>query len=563
MKEGRPLPQPRRRHSRAEAIVLFAHAVAGLLFLSPAYIRPDSVGVASWLRSAVIDHDLLFFNEWQQFGMIVGGATMFKEVAVTGALANHWWIGFSILAAPPYLLAHLVSLGIQAPADGFFGLYGVTLGWTTVGAAAVAAVMTDRLLRRFVGDESPMRAFTLVAVAIGTPVFWYTFRFPIGTHVAALLFVALFLDRLTSAEEPTTSDMALAGLWLGLAAITRLQHLVLIVPAVWWLFAAGGRWKLNATVLGVCSGAVLIVQGAAWYAVYGDPLGPLVSGAALGGETYIPFQKVRLFPVLFSWYHGLFTWSPLFFVAVGGWVLAVRRSGPVRAFAILAMLSFGAEWAANGLMDRYFWGGFSFGGRRFLELAPLVAFGVAFLAQRVRPVISVIVVLLAVGWSVALMIAASGGSLELARPVTFAMIWQAVSSPGVPYLAGRPPVAVLVGGFLVTALAGAMICLLFQRRSRAVLILACYCFASAVTLFLLAEPTRARAEYEARQSGVDLTLSSQLGPLLDQRKLVSDERSYLLQVGLFEEAAESEREVQLIDEKLSTLREKSEARRAE
>ncbi|MDX1584407.1 MAG: hypothetical protein R3338_12485, partial [Thermoanaerobaculia bacterium] len=90
--------------------IFLVHVVAGFIFLSPAYIRPDSVGVASWLRSAVIDQDLLFFNEWKMFGLVVDGATMFKEVGESGALANHWWIGFSILAAAPYVGAHLLSL---------------------------------------------------------------------------------------------------------------------------------------------------------------------------------------------------------------------------------------------------------------------------------------------------------------------------------------------------------------------------------------------------------------------------------------------------------------------
>ena len=54
-----------------EAVVLAAALVIiAIIFLSPAYIRPDSVGVYSYLRSAVFDRDLLFFDEWNAFGLI-------------------------------------------------------------------------------------------------------------------------------------------------------------------------------------------------------------------------------------------------------------------------------------------------------------------------------------------------------------------------------------------------------------------------------------------------------------------------------------------------------------
>ena len=81
------------------ALVVGATVVLGLLFLAPGYIRPDSVGVYSWVRSAVFDRDLLFFNEWHGFGMIRNHATAFKEVTPLGTVANHWWIGTSLLAS--------------------------------------------------------------------------------------------------------------------------------------------------------------------------------------------------------------------------------------------------------------------------------------------------------------------------------------------------------------------------------------------------------------------------------------------------------------------------------
>ncbi|MDX1583121.1 MAG: glycosyltransferase family 39 protein, partial [Thermoanaerobaculia bacterium] len=408
--------------------------------------------------------------------------------------------------------------------------------------------------RRFVGDEPVVRAVSIAAVTLGTPLFWYTFRFPIGTHVAALLFVTLFVERLTSIEDDERWGLVLAGIWLGLAAITRLQHIVLIVPAIWWLFSQGRQWKRSAVVIGLAAGMVLLVQGAAWYAVYGNPLGPLVSGAAHGGTTYIPFQKVRLAEVLFSWYHGLFTWSPLVLVGIAGWFLALRSSGPVRAFAIFAFLAIGTEWAANGLMDRYFWGGLSFGSRRFLELAPFVAVGVGLVVRNARPIISSLLVLFSVGWSIALTIAALGGSLDLARPVSFRMILNAVLSPGRLELSGRPGLILLTAGLVITAVVGWSIFVMVREKRRGALFLTTYLIVCVCAILAMVPSTRARAGEQARQAGVDVELSRAFGPLLDQRKLVRDELEYLRRAGRTEEAEASRREIEHLDRKLRDLR---------
>ena len=120
---------------RSRSLLVYSHLMAGMLFLSPSYIRPDSIGVYSYLRSLVIDKDLLFFNEWAGFQMLGEGFMYFKEVSPVGALANHWWIGTAILQAPFYLASHFVSIilpGSMFPDDGFFGLDMVTLGWTAV-----------------------------------------------------------------------------------------------------------------------------------------------------------------------------------------------------------------------------------------------------------------------------------------------------------------------------------------------------------------------------------------------------------------------------------------------
>src|SRR4029078_4705691 len=133
---------PAERNARPAIVAAFV--VLAFLFLAPGYVRPDSVAVVAYLRSAVLHVDLAFFNEWAGTGLVRGGVTMFAEVTPVGALANHWGIGTSILSAPPYLAAYLIG----GPPDGFFDLYAAVLAWTNVVFAAWALAIAAGFLSR-------------------------------------------------------------------------------------------------------------------------------------------------------------------------------------------------------------------------------------------------------------------------------------------------------------------------------------------------------------------------------------------------------------------------------
>ena len=338
---------------RCAGWIFAAHAFCGLLFLSPAYIRPDSVATFAYLRSMLYDGDLSFFNEWSMFGLIRNGVTFFSEVTPVGALANHWWIGTSMLSAPFYLF-------LGRTGDGFLGAHGSLLAWTSVFFVATALFIACILITT--ETQRSRRGLCVLCasvVSLGTPLFWYTYRFPLGTHGAGALCVALILASLFLQERG-----ALVGLTAGLAIATRLQHFVLIPAIV--IIAIVQRRKARWWAEAIGAGALpLAAQAIAWLAIYGTPLGPLTRGANLQGVTWMPFRHIALVTVLFDSYHGLLAWSPVIAVAIVGWAVGWRRN---RDLALACILMFLGEWIANGTFDRYFWGGMSFGPRRFVDL---------------------------------------------------------------------------------------------------------------------------------------------------------------------------------------------------
>src|SRR6266511_5516501 len=89
------------RENRAALIALIAvWLVSAIVWIEPGIMIPDGAGYVVYLPSTWLDHDLLFFNEWQLLGLIRGGIPVFKSVTPTGYLGNHWTVGPSMLWYP-------------------------------------------------------------------------------------------------------------------------------------------------------------------------------------------------------------------------------------------------------------------------------------------------------------------------------------------------------------------------------------------------------------------------------------------------------------------------------
>ncbi len=540
------------REGRILIAIVAAHLVAAAA-LTPGYLEPDSVATFAWLRSIVFNGDLLFFDEWRGFGLIEGGIPYFKEVTAIGALANHWWVGASILSAPAYLLAHLLSA--KGGANGFGGLYGHALAWTAVAFGALASILAWRLLR---GLEIA-RAHALGAIAavwLGSPMFWYEYRHPLGTHLAGVLCVAVLVAVLSRIEtDPDRRLDLLLGLWLGLAIATRIQHLFL-APAI-----ALHLWRVRRPFrswLMVAAGAALpaAAQALAWTAVYGQPLGPLAAGSSPLGGTWMPFSSIALDEVILSTWHGIIPWAPVLALAVIGWIVNVRTR--VLAGTLLAM--FAGEWAANGLLDRYFWGGLSFGPRRFVDLAVPFMVGLAWFLRRTRTA-GALAAAAATLWTVMLAVAAAAGTLDLAAYVTGRDMVSALgrvrwADAGGLLVRGsalaRAPLATLAG-FGVAALVGAAGYALAFRRRAALLGTLALAGAGVIAAALAIAPTHRRAPEALRQFAIVMPAAREAGPLIDARGLLFQEWRFLERQGRATEARATGRLIEEIDRRLAAM----------
>jgi len=418
-------------------VLLYA---VGVLIKDTHGITTDGVTYFAQLRSLVFDRDLDVAREFTVLGQPP------RPVLVVP-------IGPTLLWAPLYLAVAAVdatgrALGFwRAPADL------ATLGLTTpyvraallssfaLGAGGLVALLLH-LRRRFARGV----AWTAVTLTFGaTPLFWYMVYEPSMTHAASFGFAALFAvasaawltpprgqtpyesrmgsDPDTVTAGPTVRQSLVLGALLGGAFAVRSQEvlfallpalLVVGVSAPWpdrlhralrlagWAFLGALPW--------------LVLQALHSYVLFSRYEYALVGQ----GGYFNPLQS-RWLDTLFSSWHGLFSWTPVVYVAALGTIAYLRREWRWATAALVVL--FLTAWVNGATRD---WAaGWSFGGRRFSSALVLLAPGLALAIEAAvkRPLVALApLVAAALWWNHLLMVQYTSGLLPKDEPVAFSRL---------------------------------------------------------------------------------------------------------------------------------------------
>ena len=371
--------------------LLFAAAYSASLVLRP---KPDGrivVGDALHhyvqLRSAVFDRDLHFTNEYVRLYRLQGGepgTEWVYEPTATGHIRNLMPVGPAILWAPAFLIVTAIAwlgsfAGWHYPLDGYGRLFQATAGLTGIAAAATGVWLSFRAAEEVFGRRAA--AWAAVVLWLSSSAVYYSVISPTYSHAASLLATSLFwLVFIRSRSDDRPRKYALLGALAGAAALMRWQDaVILVVPAV-DLFWRLERGRVTAIALRgvVCVAAALAAfapQMFVWQTIYGRPL------AIPQGEGFMRWTSPALGAVLFSDWHGLFTWTPIVAVAVAG-ILFLRQKDPVLLATTAAFLVI--SWYVNAAAADW-WAGEAFGSRRFVSCFPVFVLGLASLIDRVQP----------------------------------------------------------------------------------------------------------------------------------------------------------------------------------
>jgi len=565
-----PTLAPTPRRTWHIAAVVLAWAVATILWLSVGVTVPDGVGYYQYLPSTVIDHDLLFFNQWATMGLVRGKRILFKDVTKTDHLADHWTVGSALFWLPSFLVGdaawHSIPLLHSFPRDGF-RLPHVT---ASVTASAIAALVTLLLGLRLARDAGASPTASLLAALgtwVGTPLMFYALRGSLMGHVVTslactgIVVLSLRLRRGIDAET-----LLAVGLAAGFACTCRPQVAPFVVVPVLVVggraFLAAGRkvfWYLAGLALG---GLPQVVVS---FFVYGSPLGFIATRADGAGSpwasvrvVWAPFERVWTWEPYFSWYHGMFTWTPFLLLGVIGLIL-LWRSDPRLGRA--ALLCLAVQAVINAVMDRPFWAGHAMGQRRFDSMVPFFLVGAALVLDRMPRWLAVVLTSLTCAWTFGLFIAADSPDLDLNAylpPGRLVSAWASVLSDPSAWLrplafvpaAGRGRVFVVL---VLTALAWVIGAVLVWRARPAVRtgLAAAYLASCAVLLAWCGTHDRARTAPWRELIARDRRLGEAAGYAASRSAFLHQEAGWLQQTGREGEAARVRAEAEKFDRALA------------
>ena len=399
-----------RRGRFGEWGLLVLVGVVSLLLFTPRIYGADEIKYFAPLRSVYFDGDIHYENEYAYFierdpVAHAGLVPMRDHVTSTGRRLNDGTIGSALLWAPFYVAADgfvVVArrLGSEVPRDGFSWPYIWAVSFGSLFWGTIGLFLTYRLCREYADSNSSTAA--LIGIWFATPVVFYLYITPPMAHANSLFAVSLFLFIwIHTRDERELWEWALLGASAGLMVLVReLNWLVLLAPAVDELGEAWDAYRVARVESALDSRSLF----ATWwnhfrsrpggYVVAAVPMLLLVTPQLVVyrmlhgtfGPTPFIVDKFESLPihageVLFSGFHGLFSWSPITLVGALGLLALSARSGRV---ALALALVFVAQVVIIGSYDTW-WGGASFGARRFINCMPIFAMGLAAFLTGLRP----------------------------------------------------------------------------------------------------------------------------------------------------------------------------------
>jgi hypothetical protein len=345
----------------------------------------DAVHYYVYLRSLVFDGDLQFHNEYVRlYGLTHRGPEVawVYDPLPSGYIRNVMPIGTAIAWAPLYLLtAGVLSLlrmgGIDVAVDGYGRVFQAAAGFSGIAAATAGAWLAYRAAAAMFGVRPAIWA--TAAIWLGASPLYYSMVSPTYSHAVSMLANgAVIVYWLETRARTDLRRFAILGALIGCATLVRWQEATLLaLPIVDALRPAGhnerrdrrrcGGSGLRPVVAVLAALAVFTPQMIVWNLFYGE------SFVIPQGGQFMRWHDAALGAVLFSDWHGLFTWTPIVALSVIGVVPLWRRNPNVAIGAIALLL---AAWYTNAAVADW-WAGEAFGSRRFVSCVPLFVLGLA------------------------------------------------------------------------------------------------------------------------------------------------------------------------------------------
>jgi len=352
-----------------------------------AHFSIDDKKYYAYVKSLIIDGNLDFQNEYQQFGVHDNYHLFHRTKA--GRPPNLYPPGSMALWFPFFILIHifLKLIRIFDPGlltNGLIQPYKNAVGLATIFYACLAFLIIYRMLKDYV-----KRSIALISVLLfilSAFLIFYIIFTPLMSTVCeafmATLFIFLWLKQSKKASITLHFILGFIG---GLLIFIRptlgvfLLLPLLIIIKRFFSNKSYKRWSsIKSNLQFITSLLIGIILGIApllfvWKAVYGEWI--------VSFSRYFPWlTSPYIIQVLFSWRHGLISWSPIILFSLLGLIILTFKHKYI-SFAFIAVFlltlyinSSTTAWHGDG----------AFGARRFASMACIFTFGLAFFLQWIQ-----------------------------------------------------------------------------------------------------------------------------------------------------------------------------------
>ncbi len=383
------------QHDKKVFIILFMILFAGFL------VRYAAVGYGigsggnyyySYLASVVIDHDLDFSNQVQQFPHLQYNKSMFhyeKQVVPTltptGKISNEVAVGAALFWLPFFLLGHALVLVVNA-----VGAHLTTNGWSSI---EQIITMFGSILYSTLGlyvvytfaRTWYSRTISLIAtlsILFGFATIHYVMVEPSYAHGLTILTVGLFITYFyRHSRDNSWKKWITLGALTGMMMLSRWQEgFFTIIPLAYYLydFAQGKEKKVTFFLKGIMyvlsALIVFIPQLIVWNSVYGVSY-KLPQGVPL----IFDFVHPLISEFLFSFQHSLLITTPIILLSLFG-LHYFRKKEP--AFSMTLVLALLIHVYVNSSLIEL--GGNAFGARRMIDSVIIFAVFLAALLDRLQ-----------------------------------------------------------------------------------------------------------------------------------------------------------------------------------
>lgn len=336
------------------------------LYLPATFIHGDLFGLE--FLEEVPPND---FKGGYRFGQ---GASWY---APTGKYVDKYTMGTAVFELPFFLVAHgwCVLSGTDV-ADGYSPPYHLAMALASAFWAFMGLLVLARFLRRCVSDG--VVAITLIAMGLGTNLFFYSSYAPGMSHPHLFFLCALVVERTDAWFAGPSMGRALAiGLCIGLATLTRPTAALFALIPLCWAIPSGGwvKWtKHGGQVLAaMVLGALCVLPQMVYWKI---ATGSFIHWSY--GDEGFDFLHPHILDGLFSFRKGWFIYTPLALLAMAGIPFLLRRGG--RNYAVM-LACFFIPFLYVTFSWRMWWYGGSFGSRVMIDTLPLLAWPLAELVQ--------------------------------------------------------------------------------------------------------------------------------------------------------------------------------------